>query len=131
MARLNRVELIGNLGKNGELRYLANGQPKIEFTMAVDDSYKKGNDWVNQSQWFNVVLWGDQAERMAQQLTKGTPVFVEGKLTTRSWDDDQGQKHYRTEIVARTIAVLVRPPKRDDQNFQRAEDPDDEDLPFV
>lgn len=128
MAKLNRVELIGNLGRDGELRYLASGQPKIEFTIATDDSYKgKDGKWVDQSQWMNVVLWGDQAERMSQQLTKGTPVYVEGKLTTRSWDDDKGQKHYKTEIVARQVAVLVRPPKRDEAQTY-SQDPDD--LPF-
>lgn len=127
MIRLNSIQLIGNLGKEAELRYLANGQPKVEFSLAVDDSYKKGNDWVNQTQWFNVVFWGDQAERMVQQLTKGTPVFVAGKLTTRSWDDDKGQKHYRTEIIARQVAIMVRPPKHDEPT-RRVEDPDD--LPF-
>ena len=114
--RLNLVQLMGNLGRDAELRYLSNGQPKVEFTLAVDDSYKPkgGGDWVEQTQWMNIVMWGDQAERMSDQLTKGTPVYVQGKIQNRSWDDDAGVKHYRTEIIANQVAVLVRPPKREE-----------------
>lgn len=124
--RLNRVQLIGNLGKDAELRYTANGQPRLEFSLAVNDSYKKGDDWVDQTEWFNIVAWGDMAEACAG-IEKGTPAFVEGKFKTRSWDGNDGQKHYKSEVIASIIRPLVKPPSRE-QKAQAI--PDDDDLPF-
>ena len=124
--RLNRVQLIGNLGKDAELRYTASGQPRLEFPLAVNDSYKKNDEWVDQTEWFNIVAWGDMAEACAN-IEKGVPVFIEGKFKTRSWDGDDGQKRYKSEVIASMIRPLVKPPSRG-QKAQAI--PDDDDLPF-
>lgn len=107
MAGLNKVLLIGNAGKDAELRYTANGTAQAQFSLAVNNR-RRGNDgnWEEQTEWFNVVLWREQAERLSQYITKGKQLYVEGRLQTRTWDDDQGQKHYRTEVIANTIQLL-------------------------
>lgn len=108
MASLNKVMLIGNAGKDAELRYLASGTPQCQFSLAVNNRRKnqQTGDWEDQTEWFNIVIWGDTAERVSQYITKGKQVFIEGRLQTRSWDDDQGQKHYRTEVIAHTVQLL-------------------------
>ena len=125
---LNRTEIIGNLGKDCELRYTAGGTPRGEFSVAVSRSFKKGNDWQEETEWFNVVLWGDDAERLSEFLLKGQPVYVEGRMQTRSWDGNDGVKHYRTELVANVVHLMVRPLKRDTRSAQSQEEIDD--LPF-
>jgi single-strand DNA-binding protein len=66
------------------------------------------NEWETTTEWFNILIWGDTAERVSQYITKGKSVYVEGRLQTRSWDDDQGQKHYMTEVVANSVQLLDR-----------------------
>lgn len=127
MASLNRVMLIGNAGKNAELQYAPNGQPRTKFSLAVNSRSKKGDEWEERTEWFNVVLWGDQAERVSQYITKGKPLYVEGRLQTRTWDDDKGQKHYQTEVVANSVQLLGEKPKG--QGRTTNADVDD-DLPF-
>ncbi|MFN8617052.1 MAG: single-stranded DNA-binding protein [Dehalococcoidia bacterium] len=108
MASLNKVMLIGNAGKDAELRYMATGTPQCKFSMAVNNRRRNQttNEWEDQTEWFNILIWGDMAERVSQYITKGKPLYVEGRLQTRSWDDDQGQKHYMTEVVAQTVQLL-------------------------
>ncbi len=107
MASLNKVMLIGNAGKDAELRYLSTGTPKSEFSLAVNNRRKNpAGEWEEQTEWFNIALFGDQAERISQYITKGKSLYVEGRLQTRNWDDDQGVKHYRTEVIANTIQLL-------------------------
>jgi len=108
MASLNKVMLIGNAGRDAELRYIASGTPQCQFSLAVNNRRKnqQSGEWEDQTEWFNIVIWGDTAERVSQYITKGKPVFIEGRLQTRSWDDDQGQKHYRTEVIAQTVQLL-------------------------
>jgi single-strand DNA-binding protein len=108
MAGLNKILLIGNAGRDAELRYLASGTPQAQFSLAVNNRRKnqQTGDWEDQTEWFNIVVWGDTAERISQYITKGKQVFVEGRVQTRSWEDDQGQKHYRTEVIAQTIQLL-------------------------
>ncbi|MBK9077613.1 MAG: single-stranded DNA-binding protein [Flavobacteriales bacterium] len=125
---LNRTEIIGNLGKDCELRYTAGGTPRGEFTVAASRSFKKGNEWQEETEWFNVVLWGDEAERLSESLLKGQPVYVEGRMQTRNWDGNDGVKHYRTELVANSVHLLVKPPKREARPAQAQEDTDD--IPF-
>lgn len=107
MAGLNKVMLIGNAGRDAELRYTANGTAQAQFSLAVN-SRRRGasGDWEEQTEWFNIVLWREQAERLSQYITKGKQLYVEGRLQTRSWDDDQGQRHYRTEVIASNIQFL-------------------------
>ena len=104
---LNKVMIIGNLGRDPELRYTSNGTPVISFSVAT--SYKrKGPDGEihEQTEWFNVVAWDKLAETMNQYLTKGQKVFVEGRLQIRSWEGQDKQKKSRTEIVASSIIML-------------------------
>jgi single-strand DNA-binding protein len=107
MASLNKVMLIGNAGKDAELRYLSTGTPKSEFSLAVNNRRRNpAGEWEDQTEWFNIVIFGDQAERVSQYITKGKSLYVEGRLQTRNWDDDQGVKHYRTEIIVNTLQLL-------------------------
>jgi single-strand DNA-binding protein len=109
MASLNKVQIIGNAGRDAELRYLANGTATANFSVAVSRNYRgPDGDWKEETEWFNVVAWRELAERISQSVTKGKQVYVEGRLQTRSWDDDQGQKHQRTELVAQSILLLGR-----------------------
>jgi single-strand DNA-binding protein len=99
--------LIGNAGRDAELRYTANGIPQASFSLAVNNRRRgQSGEWEDNTEWFNVILFRDQAERLSQYITKGKSLYVEGRLQTRTWDDDQGQKHYRTEVIANTIQLL-------------------------
>jgi single-strand DNA-binding protein len=107
MASLNKVMLIGNTGRDAELRYTANGTAQSQFSLAVNHRRKGASgDWEDATEWFNIVVFGDQAERTSQWITKGKQLYVEGRLQTRSWDDDQGVKHYRTEVIANQVLFL-------------------------
>lgn len=108
MANLNKVMLIGNAGKDAELRYMATGTPQCKFSLAVNNRRRNQttNEWEDQTEWFNILIWGDTAERVSQYITKGKSLYVEGRLQTRSWDGDDGQKHYMTEVVAQTVQLL-------------------------
>ena len=107
MASLNKVMLIGNAGKDAELRYLANGTAQAQFSLAVNRNYRgPDGEWKEETEWFNIVAWRDLAERLSQNVTKGKQVYVEGRLQTRTWDDDQGTKHYRTEVIANSVLLL-------------------------
>ena len=103
----NKVQLIGNLGMNPEVKALENGKKVAKFTLATNETYKNQNgERVTDTQWHNVVAWGKTAELMEQLLTKGKEVMLEGKLTNRSWDDKDGNKRYITEIVANEFMLL-------------------------
>ncbi len=109
MASLNTVMLIGNVGRDPEMRYTANGNAQTQFSLAVN--YRKppqggGDQWEEATEWFRVVVWRDLAERVSQYVTKGRQVYVEGRLQTRTYDDDQGVKHYITEVVANQVLFL-------------------------
>lgn len=104
---LNKVMIIGELGRDPEMRYTPNGKPVTSFSVTTSRS------WVNaegerreDAEWFNVVAWGNLAEICKQHLTKGQQVYVEGRLQTRGWEDQNGKKHYRTELVANEMIVL-------------------------
>lgn len=107
MASLNKVMLIGNAGKDAELRYTANGTAQAKFSLAVNFRRRgQSGDFEDATEWFNIILFREQAEKVSQYITKGKQVYVEGRLQTRSWDDDQGVKHYMTEVVANQIQLL-------------------------
>ncbi|MEZ4491893.1 MAG: single-stranded DNA-binding protein [Dehalococcoidia bacterium] len=109
MANLNKVMLIGNTGRDAEMRYTANGNAMATFSMAVNSNRRNpAGEWETETEWFNVVMFGDSAERQAQYITKGKQIYVEGRLRTRNWDDDQGQRHYRTEVIANSVQFLDR-----------------------
>lgn len=105
---INKVILIGRLGKDPEVRYTAGGQAVANFSVATDESYKnREGEKVQKTEWMNIVMWGKLAEVAQQYLKKGQLVYLEGKLQTRSWEDKQtGAKKYTTEIVAFTLKML-------------------------
>lgn len=108
MARsLNKVMLIGNLGKDAETRYTPSGTAVTNFSVATTARSKDAQtgEWKEYTDWHDVVLW--RAEKVAEYLTKGRQVYVEGRLQTRSWEDQNGQKRYRTEVVADSFGVML------------------------
>ena len=111
---LNKAMIIGNLGRDPEMRYTPNGQAVTEFTVAVNRNYR-GSDgnWQEETEWFRVVAWGPLAERTAENLRKGRKVYVEGRLRTRQWEDKEGQKRYTTELVASQVTSLERAPREE------------------
>jgi len=105
---LNRVQLIGNLGKDPEVKYTPSGTPVAKLTLATNERYKdKNGEWQDRTEWHNVVLWQRLAEIAGEYLKKGGKVYIEGRLQTRSWDDKQtNQKRYMTEVVASDLILL-------------------------
>lgn len=119
MARgLNKVMIIGNLGRDPEMRYTPSGKPVTSFSVAVSRTFMKPEgERAEQTDWFNVVAWGRLAEICSQYLTKGSMVYVEGRLETRSWEGENGQKHFRTEVVANDVNILDRRGRPDETNL--------------
>jgi single-strand DNA-binding protein len=108
MASVNKVILIGNLGKDPEIRHISEGNAVANFSLATSESYKdKNGEWQENTVWHNIVAWRYLAEK-AQRLKKGNTVYIEGKITNRSYDDKDGVKRYITEIVADTITSLTK-----------------------
>jgi single-strand DNA-binding protein len=111
---LNKVMIIGNLGRDPEMRYPPSGQAVTQFTVAVNRNYKgQDGNWQEETEWFRVVAWGPLAERTAEYLRKGRKVYVEGRLQTRQWEDQQGQKRYTSELIANTVTALDPRPQTD------------------
>ena len=107
MAGVNKVILVGNLGKDPEVRHLDNGRAVANFSIATSETYKnKAGEKVTNTEWHNVVLWTPLAEIAERFMKKGSQVYIEGKLTTRSWDDQEGNKRYTTEVVGRELTLL-------------------------
>jgi single-strand DNA-binding protein len=111
---LNKAMIIGNLGRDPEMRYTQNGQAVTQFTVAVNRNYKDASgEWKEETEWFRVVAWAALAERTAEYLRKGRKVYVEGRLQTRTWEGQDGQKHYTTELIANTVTALDPRPRED------------------
>ncbi len=108
MARgLNKVMIIGYLGRDPEMRYTPSGRPVTSFSVATSRSWVAANgERREETEWFNVVAWGSLAEICKQHLYKGQQVYVEGRLQTRGWEGADGKKHYRTELVANEMIIL-------------------------
>jgi single-strand DNA-binding protein len=105
---LNKVMLIGNLGRNPEMRYTPNGKPVTSFSLAANRNWVSSDgERHDETEWFNVVAWGNLAEICNQHLSKGQKVYIEGRLQTRSWQDENGQKHFHTEVVANEMLMLT------------------------
>jgi len=141
MASVNKAILIGNLGRDPELRYTPSGAAVCTFSIATSEKWrdKQTNEMKESTNWHNIVFWGKQAELAKQYLTKGSPVYIEGRIQTRSWDDN-GVKKYITEIVGQRLQFLGRrsgeaatendapPPPEADAAPPLTEE--DDDLPF-
>src|SRR5512137_1025149 len=107
MASLNKVMLIGNLGKDPEVRYTASGAAVASFSIATSDKIKnKNGEWEDKTEWHNIVLWNKLAEIAKEYLTKGKTVYIEGRLQTRKWQDRDGKDRYTTEIVGEKMQML-------------------------
>ena len=130
---LNKVIIIGRLGRDPEMRYTPSGKPVTSFSVATNRS------WVNaegerreDTEWFNVIAWGNLAEICKQYLTKDQQVYVQGRLQTRGWEDQSGKKHYRTELVANEMIMLGE--RKSDEAAEEAREreakPENNEFPF-
>jgi len=106
---INKVILIGNLGSDPEIRNLENGSKVAKFSIATNENYQdKSGEWQKITEWHNIVAWRALADRAENYLKKGSMVYLEGKLTTRKWQDQNGNDKYTTEIVARLLRSLEK-----------------------
>lgn len=109
MASLNKVMIIGNLGSEPEMRFTPNGNPVTSFRVATNRVYTTPTgERKEETEWFTVVAWGKLAEQCNQFLTKGRLVYTEGRLRTRTWESQDGQKHSRPEVIANRVVFLDR-----------------------
>lgn len=108
MARdLNKVMVIGRLGRDPEMRYTPGGSPVTTFSVAASRQWKDGSgENREETEWFNVVAWNKLAEICKEYLRKASRVYIEGRLQTRQWQDQDGQSHYRTEVIASDMIIL-------------------------
>ncbi|HXA02909.1 MAG TPA: single-stranded DNA-binding protein [Cytophagaceae bacterium] len=117
MAGINKVILIGNLGKDPEIRVMESGRKKASFSLATSESYKdKNGQRVDQTEWHNIVFWGAITDVIEKYLKKGSQIYVEGKITNRSYEDKDKVKKYITEIVGREMTMLGGAPKSGDSS---------------
>ena len=105
---LNNAEVLGNITQDIELRYTPNGNAVTNLSIATNRSYKQGEEWKDEATFHNIVVWGNDAEQLNQRARKGTRIYIQGRLQTRSWEDADGKKNYRTEIVASKLILLDR-----------------------
>jgi len=127
MSGVNKVILIGNLGKDPEVRYLDNGVAVANLSLATTENYKnKEGERVNQTEWHDVVLWRGLAEVAEKYLKKGASVYIEGKIRTSKWVDKEEKTRYKTEVMADKLTMLGRSSNNDSQTPSSSED----DLPF-
>src|SRR5215470_2172960 len=105
---VNKVILIGNLGKDPEIKYTPSGVPVAKFSLATNERYKdKSGEWQDRTEWHNIIAWQRLAEIVGEYVKKGSKIYIEGRLQTSSWEDKQsGEKKYRTEIVAQDLVLL-------------------------
>jgi len=143
MASVNKVILIGNLGRDPEMRYTPGGQAVARFSIATTERFKDRNgEQQERTTWHNIVVWGRQAEIAKEYLSKGRPVYIEGRIDNRSYDDKDGNKRYISEVVAQRMQFLgtrgeatgggfdqTAPPSPPD-DFPTDDSGQDDDLPF-
>jgi single-strand DNA-binding protein len=124
---LNKVMVIGHLGRDPEMRFTPNGKSVSNFCVACNRSWQGSDGNIHtDTDWFNVVAWGDLAEEAKQRLQKGNLVYIEGRLQTRNWQDTQGQQHKSVEIIARDILLLSETQKVKISEEDGCEDYEDE-----
>jgi single-strand DNA-binding protein len=127
---LNKVMIIGNLGRDPEMRYTPSGRPVTTFSVATSRAWNtsEGEKHV-ETEWFNVVAWSNLAEICKQYLTKGQQVYIEGRLQTRHWDDQEGNKHTSVEIVANEMIILGER-RESGETSTESESIEEEEFPF-
>ena len=127
---LNKVMVIGHLGKDPEMRYTPSGRPVTTFSVAVSRSWNTADgERRSETEWFNIVAWGNLAEICKQYLHKGQQVYIEGRLQTRRWEDKEGQKHTSVEVVANEMMMLGD--RRDGKGSQDEEQEDEISEPIA
>ena len=127
MSGVNKVILIGNLGKDPEVRYLDNGVAVANLSLATSENYKnKDGEKVSQTEWHDIVLWRGLAEVAEKYLKKGSSVYIEGKLRTNKWVDKDENTRYKTEVLADKLTMLGRSQNQEQPSESTSED----DLPF-
>lgn len=144
---VNKVILVGNLGKDPEVKFTPSGVPVAKFSLATNERFKsKSGEWEERTEWHNIIAWQRLAEIVGEYVKKGSKIYIEGRLQTSSWDDKQsGEKKYKTEIVASDLVLLggesgergerpaAREPVAAGNGRSSAHDPaeiTDEDIPF-
>jgi single-strand DNA-binding protein len=126
---LNKLMVIGHLGRDPEMRYTPSGRPVTTFSVATSRSWHSADgERHEETEWFNVVAWGNLAEICNQHLHKGQQVYIEGRLQTRRWEDAEGNKHFTTEVVAKEMIMLGDRRDTPSPNDESADD--EEALPF-
>lgn len=136
MASVNKAILIGNLGKDPEIRYTPSGQAVVTFSLATTEKWRdKDGQMQERTEWHNIVVWGRMAENANEYLKKGRPVYIEGRIQNRSYDDKDGNKRYISEVVAQRMQFLGGKPDQAGGSRPAQEEPpevaaDDDDLPF-
>ena len=135
MPSLNKITIIGNVGNEPEMRFTPNGKPVTSFRVATNWAYTNPEgERLQETEWFNVVAWSRLAEQCNQFLAKGKLVYVEGRLHTRNWEGQDGQTHYRSEVIANRVIFLDRreagalPSEKTEEGGVPEMEP--EDLPF-
>lgn len=125
---LNKVLLIGRLGQDPEMRYTPSGKPLTKFQVAVNRSWTTDGEKKTETEWFNVVAWGKLAEICKQYLKKGQQVYIDGRLHTRYWQDDEGANHSTVEVITQEMIMLGN--RSDNADADADRDIPDEDYPF-
>lgn len=120
---VNKAILIGNVGNDPDVKYLEGGTAVAKFSLATSEVYKnRQGERVTQTEWHNIVAWRNLAELAEKYITKGKPLYIEGRITNRSWEDKDGNKRYTTEIVALSIQLLGRKGDDDSSSAPRNEE---------
>jgi single-strand DNA-binding protein len=132
---LNKVMIIGHLGRDPEMRYTPSGRPVTSFSVATSRSWSTAEgERRTETEWFNIVAWSSLAEICNQYLKKGQQVYIEGRLQTRRWEDEEGNKRTATEVVAREMIMLSEKREKDGESDAEAAESypssDEEDFPF-
>ena len=126
---LNKVMIIGHLGRDPEMRYTPSGRPVTNFSVATSRSWNTADgERRTETEWFNIVAWGNLAEICNQYLVKGQQVYIEGRLQSRNWEDNEGKRHTSVEIVANEMIMLDRPQSSDESSNETEAEEDE--FPF-
>lgn len=108
MASVNKIIVIGNVGRDPELRYTGNGTAMATFSLATNHRYQSEGEWKEQTEWFRIVVWNQLAERVMERIQKGSQAYVEGRLQTRTWTGQDGKERKDIEIIANQVTSLDR-----------------------
>jgi len=126
---LNKVMIIGRLGRDPEMRYTPSGRPVTNFSVATSRSWNTSDgERRTETEWFNIVAWGSLAEICNQYLIKGQQVYIEGRLQSRAWEDTEGKRHTSVEIIANEMIMLGERRAADEDDLESP--PDEDEFPF-